>query len=257
MSSRGLRRGPSADALALVRLRPTRLTPVEEAGPLAVGTADRVGEPEVAQLPRPLLLALERPAVVGLLLLAVLAVAVAGARLWWTSPEERALPARRAVIEAPAATGSPSPDASGGVVVVHVAGAVRHPGVVELPSGSRVAEAVDRVGGLRRSADPASVNLARPLVDGEQIVVLRRGSTGAAPVAPSAATPQAGTTALVRLNTVTVQELDSLPGIGPVLAQRIVDWRTTHQRFTSVEELGEVSGIGEATLADLRQLVTL
>jgi competence protein ComEA len=142
-------------------------------------------------------------------------------------------------------------------VVVHVAGAVRHPGVVELPSGSRVAEAVDRAGGLRRSADPGSVNLARPLVDGEQIVVLRRGSTGAAPLAPGAATPQAGTTAPVRLNTATVQELDSLPGIGPVLAQRIVDWRTTHQRFTSVEELGEVSGIGEATLADLRPLVTL
>lgn len=215
-----------------------------------------VGEPDTAQPPRPLLLALDRPAVLGLVLLALFAVAVAGARLWWTTPQERPVPAPRAVIEAPASSESPSSDVSAGVVVVHVAGAVRRPGVVELPAGSRVAEAVDRAGGLRGGADPASVNLARPLVDGEQIVVLRRGSTGAAPPAPGAATQGAGTTGLVRLNTATVQELDALPGIGPVLAQRIVDWRTANQRFTSVEELGEVSGIGEATLADLRPLVT-
>jgi competence protein ComEA len=243
--------------LALVRLRAPSAAPADDAPPV-LAAADPTDFPAAAPLSRPLLLALERPAVAGLLLLALLAVAVAGARLWWTRPEERPLPARRVVVEAPAATGTPEAAASAGVVVVHVAGAVRRPGVVELPSGSRVAQAIDRVGGLRRRADPASVNLARPLVDGEQIVVLRRGSAVAAPVTPGGGgAPQAGPVGPVRLNTATVQELDALPGIGPVLAQRIVDWRTEHQRFTSVEELGEVSGIGESTLADLRPLVTL
>ena len=131
-----------------------------------------------------------------------------------------------------------------------------------------MADAVQAAGGLRRRADAASVNLARPVADGEQIVVLRRAAAGgraAAPMAPvptaapnpGAAPGQGSGAGPVNLNTATLEQLDALPGIGPVLAQRILDWRTSNQRFSSVEELGEVSGIGEATLADLRPLVTV
>ena len=146
-------------------------------------------------------------------------------------------------------------------VVVHVVGAVHHPGLVRLPAGSRVADAVRAAGGTTASARPASVNLARLLVDGEQLVVQRRGSAPlvAAPGPPGAvgsgATP--APSAPVDLNSATLEALDGLPGIGPVLAQRILDWRTAHGRFSSVDELGEVSGIGEATLADLRPVVTV
>lgn len=139
---------------------------------------------------------------------------------------------------------------------------MRHPGLVQLPAGSRVADALDAAGGATRRADPASVNLARPLVDGEQIIVTRRGAQMAAPPgdAPPPGTGASGgasaaATTPIDLNAATLEQLDTLPGIGPVLAQRILDWRTTNGRFNSVDELGEVSGIGEATLADLRPLV--
>jgi competence protein ComEA len=151
---------------------------------------------------------------------------------------------------------------------VHVVGAVRRPGVVELPAGSRVADAVAAVGGVTRRGDPASVNLARAAVDGEQVVVGRRGDAGAVGAAVPPAPGAAGTpgvaapgvsapAAPVDLNTATLEQLDALPGIGPVLGQRILDWRAANGRFSTVEELGEVSGIGEATLGDLRPLVTV
>jgi competence protein ComEA len=124
-----------------------------------------------------------------------------------------------------------------------------------------VEDAVDASGGMTSRARAASVNLARLLVDGEQLVVLRRGdpaagvpgvaSVGATVVGPGA--PGAP----VDLNSATLEQLDALPGIGPVLAQRILEWRAAHGRFTSVDELGEVSGIGEATLAELRPAVTV
>ena len=218
-----------------------------------------------------------RPGLAGLVLLVTVAVAVAGAVLAMARPEGEPVPARRPVgrpvaVE-PAAEPSAAASATSGPVFVHVAGSVRRPGLVELPAGSRVADAVEAAGGLTRRADPASVNLARPLVDGEQLVVLRRGASpvpGAAGllVAPGAVAPGATagpggsvpgspTGAPVDLNSATLDQLDALPGIGPVLAQRILDWRTQNGRFTSVEELGEVSGIGEATLGDIRDLVTV
>lgn len=147
-------------------------------------------------------------------------------------------------------------------VLVHVVGQVRRPGVVRLPAGARVQDAVRAAGGATRRADLAAVNLARPVVDGEQVVVPRPGEAtvpaasgaqapGSAVGAPSAAAAGGP----VDLNAATPEQLDALPGIGPVLAGRIVDFRTEHGRFSSVDELSDVSGIGDAVLERLRPLV--
>ncbi len=141
-------------------------------------------------------------------------------------------------------------------LVVHVVGQVRHPGVVRLAPGARVQQALAGAGGPLPTADLAAVNLARLLVDGEQIVVPRPGEgggagSGAVARAASGAVPEP----VVNLNTANLAELDSLPGVGPVLAQRILDWRAQNGRFSTVDELGEVSGIGEAVLGRLRPRV--
>ena len=135
-------------------------------------------------------------------------------------------------------------------VVVHVVGQVARPGVVQLPAGARVTDAIAAAGGATSEADLSVVNLARVLVDGEQVVVPRPGETTVAAGHASAA-PDAP----LDLNAATVADLDALPGIGPVLAQRILDWRAAHGRFSDVEELAEVSGIGPSVLARLRDLV--
>ena len=157
-----------------------------------------------------------------------------------------------------AASGPPPGSATAGEVVVHVVGAVAAPGLVRLPAASRVADALEATGGAAPDADLTRVNLARLLVDGEQVVVPRPGDPVAITPVPStasggAAGSPAGTP--VDLNTATLEQLDALPGIGPVLSQRILDFRGEHGRFTSVAELGEVSGIGDAVLADLEPLV--
>jgi len=137
-----------------------------------------------------------------------------------------------------------------------------------MPAGSRVGDAVTAAGGATRSADLAAVNLARVLVDGEQVVVPKPGENVGPPVAGGGASGAAGSGGgqagaagadggKVALNSADLSALDTLPGVGPVLAQRILDWRTEHGRFTSVEELGEVSGIGEKLLAQLTPRVTL
>jgi len=187
-------------------------------------------------------------AVGALLVVGLLAVGLA-ATFWFRSrPAELPLaPPRAAVLATPTTAEQ---------VVIDVAGAVRTPGVVSLPAGSRVADAVEAAGGARRGADLSTLNLARVLVDGEQVLV---GQPPAVPppgsAAPPGAVPSAGTGVLVDLNTATLDQLEELPGIGPVLAERIVEWRTQHGRFTSVEELREVSGIGDATFAELEPLV--
>ena len=137
------------------------------------------------------------------------------------------------------------------LLVVHVVGAVRRAGLFRLRDGSRVADALARAGGPTRHADLAAVNLAAPLVDGEQVVVPRRGPGGSAAVT---AAPGAG--AKVSLGSATVEQLDELPGVGPVTAQKIVDWRTTHGPFRSVDDLDDVPGIGPARIVQLRDLVT-
>jgi len=212
-----------------------------------------------------------RQGAAGLLLLAVTAVVVALVGLWLALPGEQPVQPRRTPIGHPLQGNGPTgatttPVAENraadraGPLLVHVAGAVRQPGLVELAAGARVGDAVAAAGGARRRADPASVNLARPVVDGEQIVVLRRGEPARAlpgAVGPAVAGQAGPSSGPVDLNVATLDELDALPGIGPVLAQRIVDWRTAHGRFSTVDELGEVSGIGEATLAELRPVVTV
>ncbi|WP_222193248.1 ComEA family DNA-binding protein [Modestobacter italicus] len=136
-----------------------------------------------------------------------------------------------------------------GTVVVSVVGQVAAPGLVTLPAGARVADALAAAGGLLPAADPASVNAAAVLTDGEQIAI---GVPGVA--APAAAGPTAAGGPL-DLNSATVADLDALPGIGPVLAQRIVDHRTAQGPFTSVEQLDDVSGIGPAIYGELAERV--
>lgn len=163
------------------------------------------------------------------------------------------------------AAGSPGSGpvaASASVVVVHVAGAVADAGIVTLPAGSRIAAAVERAGGAARDADLGRLNLARPVVDGERVYVPRVGEDDpppeAAPGAGAASAAAGGSGAapgVVDLNSADATVLETLPGIGPALAARIIAWRAEHGRFASVEDLLDVSGIGDAKFADLRDRV--
>ena len=156
----------------------------------------------------------------------------------------------------PPAPGTSATGTPGARLVVDVVGAVRRPGLYRLEQGARIADAVTRAGGATGKADLAQVNLAAPIADGEQIVVPKRGAAGAAP-AGSAGSPGAGgaPSAPVQLSTATLEQLDTLPGIGPVTAQKILDYRTKHGAFSSVDELDAVPGIGPARLEQLRDLV--
>ena len=155
-----------------------------------------------------------------------------------------------------------------GSVVVHVTGAVSRPGVVTLPPGSRVTDAINAVGGARADADTEQLNLARVLTDGEQIRVPRVGEVlpDPAPQPSGAATPGAGTapgkssggaSGTININTASATELEKLPGIGPALAQRIVEYRDSHGPFASVDALTDVPGIGKAKLEGLRDQATV
>jgi competence protein ComEA len=196
-------------------------------------------------------LGIDRRAVAALLVIALGGVVLAGAVVLRSRPHVAEVgPA--AVI----ATGSPIPSpgvapVSGPELVVDVQGKVRRPGVVRLPAGSRVLDALQAAGGPRPGVPTTSLNLARQLSDGEQ-VVLDPVSPGAGGTATAGGGEAGGA---VNLNTATLADLDGLPGVGPVLAQRILDWREEHGRFTAVEELQEVPGIGPSTYADLKDRV--
>jgi competence protein ComEA len=138
------------------------------------------------------------------------------------------------------------------LVVVDVVGAVRRAGLYRLPQGSRIADAVTRAGGATRKADLALVNLAAPVADGTQIVVPAQSPAAAASGGAGSAAAPAGP---VHLNTATLQDLDALPGVGPVTAQKIVDYRQQHGAFASVDELDAIPGIGPKRLDQLRDLV--
>ncbi|MFE1285189.1 ComEA family DNA-binding protein [Streptomyces sp. NPDC058751] len=157
-----------------------------------------------------------------------------------------------------------APGTGGGTVVVDVGGKVRTPGLQRLPAGSRVEDALRAAGGPRPGTDTDGLNRARFLVDGEQIVVGASappagagsgGSGGSGPFGAGGSAAGAVPSAPIPLNTATVDQFDSLPGVGPVLARHIVDYRTAHGGFRSVDELREVNGIGDRRFADLRDLV--
>ena len=165
---------------------------------------------------------------------------------WWWQGRPHEVSAPPSVIAAGeplAGVASPSTVAN---LVVHVIGDVKSPGLVRLQSGSRVSDALDAAGGLKPGARLGPVNLAREVVDGEQIIFGRH-----------AAAAVSTTPGLLNLNSATLDDFEALPGIGPVLAQRIVTWRDANGPFTAVEELREVSGIGDSTYADLSLLVRI
>ncbi|MBE3010073.1 ComEA family DNA-binding protein [Microbispora sp. NEAU-D428] len=143
-------------------------------------------------------------------------------------------------------------------VVVYVTGKVRNPGVFVLVSGSRVADAVEAAGGLRKGANPGGINLARRLVDGEQIVAGSPATAGAGPASgPDLGVVGPSGAGVVNLNTATAEQLDALPGIGGVIAQRIVDYRDAHGGFQSVDQLKDVPGIGDRKFAEMRDKVSV
>ena len=198
------------------------------------------------------LAALSRGELIGLV--ALLAVTLGGAGLWYV----RSLPRPVEVATAPSggtasapASASPSPEV---VVLVDVAGWVRRPGVYEFTEGARVIDAIDAAGGARSGAVLEALNLAAPLTDGTQILVPREGQEG---VAPAPVTGGAVAGGLVNVNSAIATELEELPGIGEVIAQRIIDYRTENGPFATVDELIDVSGIGDAILESIRELVTV
>lgn len=148
-----------------------------------------------------------------------------------------------------------APQSAAGLLVVDVTGRVRKPGIVELPAGSRVVDALKAAGGARPGVRTASLNLARPLVDGEQIVVgLKVPSVNLVP-SPGTGSQTSGAIVSVDLNTATQDQLETLPGIGPVTAASILQWRSENGGFTSVDQLLDVSGIGDVTLANIEAYV--
>jgi competence protein ComEA len=191
--------------------------------------------------------------------LAVLLVLVLGGRFALgrddppASDPGRATPAGSAAPEALEATDPPAR-----VLLVHVVGAVLQPGLYRLREGSRVDDAIRRAGGAKRKAALELVNLAAPVADGQQVLVPLRGRGLPALGTPPGSAPASGApTQKVRLNSATLEELDTLPGVGPITAQKILDYRTEHGAFQTIEELDAVPGIGPARLAELTPLVDL
>ena len=160
------------------------------------------------------------------------------------TPERHARPATLAAEAAPART-----------LVVHVVGAVEEPGLYELKEGSRVDDAITRAGGAKEKAALELVNLAAPVADGQQVIVPNRGEAASAGPAGGSAGAGSAPNGPVHLNSATLEELDALPGIGPVTAQKILDYRTEHGSFSSASDLDAVPGIGPTRLEELKPLV--
>jgi len=197
--------------------------------------------------------ALSRAEMLGLS--ALVCVTIGGASLWYLRSLPKPVQVRASVPAPVSGATTASPSAEPAMLVVDIAGWVRRPGVYELHEGDRVIDALEAAGGARHGAALASLNLAAPLTDGVQVLVPRAApgaSSGAVDPITGAAAPTK-----VNLNTASAADLEALPGIGEVLAQRIVDYRTQNGPFTSVDQLVDVSGIGDAILADIRDSVTV
>jgi competence protein ComEA len=194
-----------------------------------------------------------RPGALVLTLVAALAAVIAAVGVWRDRPIPEPAPVLPLVIPSAAKAPSvplpqPAPE-----VVVSVVGRVPHPGLIHLPEGSRVADALCAAGGALPGTDLMSLNVARRLSDGEQLLVGVAPPPGQPATNPVSGTP--GAPQAVSLNTATLEQLDALPGVGTVTAQRILDWRAAHGRFTSVDQLRQVTGIGQARFAQLKHLV--
>ena len=186
-------------------------------------------------------------AVLGLLLLVGAGLAYMRARpAAAVAPPNGAVPASATASAAPANT-----------IVVDVVGAVHKPGVYDFAQGARVIDAVRAAGGFLPDADPQAINLARPLVDGEQVVVPKKGEAPASAAGGGGGGGSAQQGGKININNASVSDFDGLPGIGPVLAQRIVDYRDQHGPFRSIQDLMKVSGIGQAKFDSLKDLVTV
>lgn len=253
--------------------RPERVRVAERVRQLLSGTVFEGGAEEGAPAAAARWLP-NRRAAVAMALAVVVTVILTG---WWflsSRPQPIAVTtsdgpgataaARGAATRTPAATPAsstgPAASRSPDVLVVEVAGKVRTPGIYRLPGGSRVYQAVRAAGGALPGTDTTGINMAAPISDGEQIIVGGPpGSGGTVIPPPPGGVPGAagGSSAPVPLNSATQEQLESLPGVGPVLAQKILDWRNEHGRFTSVDELRQVSGIGEVKFAALKPRVTV
>lgn len=178
-------------------------------------------------------------------------IALGGVVFWLRRP----VPEPIQILPPPSPT--PAPTATPATVTVYVSGAVVHPDVYTLPEGSRVKEAVEAAGGFAAQADRDRINLARRLHDEEQVYVPRIGEESP-PVAPPATTGSASTSGgMININTATAAELESLPGIGPTYAQRIIEYREQNGPFGRIEEIKQVRGIGEATFEGLKDQITV
>jgi competence protein ComEA len=195
---------------------------------------------------------LGRPGVKALAAVAAVIVLIAGFLAWRARPQVD--PVAPPPVAVPPAGSAPSGSATADEVVVAVAGKVGTPGLVRLPTGARFADALKAAGGADRGVDPSLLNLARKVVDGELIMV---GVTPPPGGTVAAAGPAAAGGGLVNLNTATLADLDGLPGVGPVLAQRILDAREAQGGFRAVADLRKVSGIGGSRFDQIKDLVTV
>jgi competence protein ComEA len=256
-----------SDRLALVlaeqpprRARGPGLAPIEESAQFpaestSAGVAERrepPGSEVVEELPRQ---RFSRTHLGVISVLLVLGLLTAGWLLLRARPVAVASPSEVVTVSSPtqtAASATPTTSRAVSKIVVHVLGAVQHPGLVRLPENARVQDAIDAAGGLTNRADPGELNLAQPLSDGQQVVIgTRSDPAGEVRDQPESGRGGAAATGTLDLNQASQPQLEELPGVGPVTAQAILAWRQQHGRFSRIEELQEVDGIGPKTYAEI------
>lgn len=235
------------------------IVPGRESGEAATGeSAAGAGVAALAPAVLGRLLSFGREHLVAVVLILVVGTVWTGYSLFQARTTPVAAAAAPSVVASPTPTPTPTPSRVA-MVMVHVLGAVREPGVVSVPEGSRVKDAIAAAGGLAADADSGELNLAAVLIDGAQVKIGSKKHPGGEMRAEAGPASGSGGAADVKvsLNSATLAQLDTLPGVGPVTAQKILDWRSEHGKFTAVTELQEVDGIGPKTYADLAERVRL